>query len=149
SRIEIYTWSEAIRQAMPPTDAWFVPIYAVVAIALLVHRRRSIHLERALSEARTERLTLERLARVSLALRDLANTPLQTLTAGMTLLRRDGQNHDQVLASMERALERLDGLRHALLPFEQHVEWRPHDESFDALVRIEQIAGELGGGGER
>src|SRR5262245_39603601 len=101
--ILIYSWPETIRRSIPSLDLWFVPIYAVVAIALLVYRRRSLRVERALSDARAERLALERLARVTLAVRDLASTPLQTLTTGLALLRHNVRGEEQVLSSMERA----------------------------------------------
>jgi hypothetical protein len=141
--VQFYTWAPAIRDAVPPTDPWFIPIYGVVGTVLLLYRRRSVRLDHALSDARAERLTMERLARVSLALRDLANTPLQTLTTGVTLLRRKVEQPEEVLASMDRALVRLQGLRHALEPFEAHVHWEPQEESFDAIARIEQLAADL------
>src|SRR5262249_60843715 len=67
-------WPVAAREHLPPLERWFVPVYGILAAALLLFRRRSAALERALSEARAERLTAERVARMSLALRDLAHT---------------------------------------------------------------------------
>jgi hypothetical protein len=142
--VQFYGWPDAIRQAVLTPDLWLIPMYAAIAVVLLLYRRRSVTLQRLLSNARADRLTVERLARVSLALRDLANTPLQTLTTGVDLLRRKVGAEQVVLQSMERALLRLHDLKRALAPFEQHVEWRPRDESFDAVAQIEQVAADLG-----
>jgi len=142
--VQFSGWPEAIRQSVVLPDLWLIPMYALIAVVLLSHRRRSVRLQRLLSDARADRLTLERLARVSLALRDLANTPLQTLTTGVDLLRRKLVAQQVVLPSMERALLRLQDLKRALAPFEQHVEWRPREESFDAVAQIEQVAADLG-----
>jgi hypothetical protein len=142
--VQFSGWPEAIRQSVFLPDLWLIPMYAVIALVLLLYRRRSVRLQRLLSDARADRLTLERLARVSLALRDLANTPLQTLTTGVDLLRRKLGAEQVVLQSMEHALLRLHDLKRALAPFEQHVEWRPREESFDAVAQIEQIAADLG-----
>jgi hypothetical protein len=139
--VQTQLWEQTIRNAVPPWEPWFMPVFGAIALVLLLYRRRSLGLERELSEARARRLSVERLAGVSLALRDLANTPLQTLTTGVGLLRHNAPDSDRVLASMERALARLEKLRHSLAPFER--EWQPADESFDALARMEQMASDL------
>ena len=142
--VQFSGWPEAIRRTMLLLDLWLIPMYGAIAEVLLSYRRRSLRLQRLLSDARADRLTLEHLARVSLALRDLANTPLQTLTTGVDLLRRKLGAQQVVLQSMEHALLRLHDLKRALAPFEQHVEWRPREESFDAVAQIEQMAADLG-----
>ena len=139
--VQVHTWAPDIRARVAVWEPWFVPIYGGIALVLLIYRRRSVALERQLAEARATRLSVERLARMSLAIRDLANTPLQTLTTGVALLRRDLGERGLVLASMERALERLGKLRHTLAPFEQACE--PGDESFDGLARIERAVDEM------
>jgi hypothetical protein len=137
----VHTWAADVRQMVPSWDPWFVLVYGGIALVMLLYRRRSVALEHQLAEARAERLSVERLARVSLAIRDLANTPLQTLTTGVALLRRDVTERERVLAPMERALARLEKLRLALAPFE--LAWQPGDESFDALARIERAGDEV------
>ena len=139
--IQAQLWEPTIRDAVPTWEPWFVPIFGAIALVLLLYRRRGMTLQRELAETRAERLAIERLAGVTLAVRDLANTPLQTLTTGVGLLRHNVPDSERVLASMERALSRLEKLRLALAPFER--EWQPADESFDALARMEQLASEL------
>jgi hypothetical protein len=139
--VQAHLWEPTIRNAIPAWEPWFVPIYGAIALVLLLYRRRSMTLQNELAETRAERLAIERLAGVTLAVRDLANTPLQTLTTGVGLLRHNVPDSDRVLASMERALSQLAKLRLALAPFER--EWQPADESFDALARVERLASEL------
>ncbi len=141
--VQFYMWAPELRDAVPATDPAFLPVYGVIGVVLLLYRRRSARLSIALSDARAERLTMEQLAHVSLALRDLSNTPLQTLTIALTLLRCKAEPTEQILASMDRALARLKDLRHALEPFETHAHWDQRYESFDAVARIEQLAADL------
>jgi hypothetical protein len=141
--VQVALWPAEVRAALPPGEPWFAPIYGAIALTLLLYRRRSLDLERALAETRGREMSIARLAQVSLAVRDLANTPLQTLTTGVDLLRHKASGSEAVIESMARALVRLEKLRQALAPFEQHVEWRPHDESFDAVARLEEMASDL------
>jgi len=130
-------------------DLWFIPIYAGMALVVLLYRSRCLHLENTLSNARAEQLMLERLGRVSLVLGDFANTPLQTLTTGVSLLRHKAQPQDRVRAAMERALGRLQRLKQALMPFDYGVEVSRQEESFDAIASIVKIADDLGRGRDR
>jgi hypothetical protein len=141
--VQVALWPAEVRAALPPGEPWFVPIYGAIALTLLLYRRRSIDLERALAEIHGRELSIARLARVSLAVRDLANTPLQTLTTGVDLLRQKASGPEPVIESMAHALIRLGKLRLALAPFEQHAEWQPQDESFDAVARLEEMASDL------
>jgi hypothetical protein len=147
--IEFYLWTAPMQAAAPPGEPWFAVIYAGIGAVLLLYRHRGLRLERTLSDVRAERLTMQRLAHVALALRDLSNTPLQTLTTGVGLLRHKVAAEEKVLASMDRALARLQELGGVLKSFEEPIEWKPHDESFEAVTLIEEIAAELGSSSRR
>jgi hypothetical protein len=147
--LQFYSWPVAMQAAAPTGEPWFTLIYAAVGAVLLLYRQRSIRLERNLSALRVERLTLQRLARVALALRDLANTPLQTLTTGVSLLRQKTASEETVLQSMDRALIRLAKFQNVLTSLEAPAEWKPQDESFDAVSLIEELAADLGRGSRR
>ena len=85
-----------------------------------------------------ESRALERLASVALAVRDMANTPLQTLTLSIEMLqdRCDGNT----LARMSRAVERLKKLDQAMSAYSSQVRWRNEDMGFDALAVIAEAA---------
>jgi len=100
------------------TEPWATVAYGAFSCGLLAYRLRSLALARTVARSRAEAAVLQRLARASLTLRDLANTPLQTLELSVALLRRKGEELTPVVARMERALERLHALGRALSQYE-------------------------------
>jgi hypothetical protein len=142
--LQVGSWPETIRQSIAPRQTWFVIIYGGIAIALLLYRQRSVELERALAETEAARLSARRLAQVSLAVRDLANTQLQTLSTAVLLLRHKVERQELVLDAMNRALGRLEVLKQALAPLDEQLDWHSDAESFDAVERIQQVVAEVG-----
>jgi hypothetical protein len=138
--IELETWPVAVKRAVPVEEPWLSAGIAIVALALLLHRHRSARLERELADAHTQRATLEQLAMMALAVRDLANTPLQTLTSGVALLRADTPRRQAVLDAMASALAKLGTLNRVLMTFEPYVPAWTGDEGFNAVERIEKLA---------
>lgn len=78
------------------------------ALVLLFYRRRSDERygerERAATRAQAEAEAYQRYARAMLALRDLANSPLQTATNLVTLLRVRAPEHADLTDKLERAV---------------------------------------------
>ncbi len=138
--VQTWTWPAETVRRLPTGEPWLTTAFGVAAIGILLYSRRSVRLERELSAVEGERLAAQRLASMALSVRDLANTPLQTLTSGLSLLRMGQAPSAVVLDPMERALTKLGMLRRALGRFEQHLEWHPQDESSDPLSSIEQMA---------
>lgn len=115
-------------------------IYGVLGLALLAYRTRMRHLQLEFERARAHATAMERLARVSLAVRDGANTPLQTLEAAAALLDRKDPSMQGVTERIRRSIARLRELVHSLAVYESRT-WKDEDESFDArdaLARAEQ-----------
>ena len=97
--------------------------YGVFALVVLGFKQRGNTLRAELENARAEKVALERLARVAIALRDLANTPVQTLELVRQRL-RDGEPHLGLqIERMGRALERLQRLNDLLAPYQSAVVW--------------------------
>jgi hypothetical protein len=108
---------------MAAGEPFGVIAYGAFALALLGFRHRGHAVSKELEHARREKLVLERVARVAMALRDLANTPVQTLElVRQALLVPDPRLPVQV-ERMARALERLRRLNDLLLPYEAAVHW--------------------------
>jgi hypothetical protein len=129
-----YYWFDAATRArLPVGTAWVTVAYGVAGVTLLVYRLRSIAAERARVRSQSEAAALEQLARSFLALRDLANTPLQTLEVGMDLLQpgADAVERRVVIERMRRALDRLRQSCRVLSSFDEHVRWDASTESFD------------------
>lgn len=124
--------SEVIRSRMASAEPWGLIAYGVFALVLLFFQHRRHVLQRELEHERTERLALEKVADVALALRDLANTPTQTIE----LIRHELARHDErtaVLAGhMRRALDQLVRLSDLLARYAQAVTWTKRPTSFDA-----------------
>jgi hypothetical protein len=105
--------------------------YGIFGCALLLYRLRQVGAEEAMLRVQLEAAALDQLAHTYLAVRDLANTPLQTIELGVALLRIRPTDRADTLAAMARALARLRELNQLLVIHKAHVRWRPGDESFD------------------
>jgi hypothetical protein len=112
-------------------------LLGLVSLGVLVSRRRDAAVHRELSRARAEQRWLARVARLVLAVRDLTNSPLQTLCLTTALVRSSHGGCGEVAERMDSAVERLRRLNDALAPLDGVVEWRPEDTSFSAEQRIE------------
>ena len=111
--VEYATWDDAVRAHLPVTAPWAMGAYGVFACFLYAHllRRRTMNRRAALAKAQAE--GLERFARLVLAVRDSANTPLQTIELTVALLRRDGAE-PRLLDRLARSVARLTAIGRAL-----------------------------------
>ncbi len=123
-------------------EPWLTLIYGGVALGLLGWRVRNHTIELKLRQARADAEALERLARLLLALRDAANTPLQTLELSLHMLQR-GPCNPALLASMERAVHRLRGLTQRMASADELLVWHKGEESFDAETVLKELEAEL------
>jgi hypothetical protein len=130
---------DAIRGRMASVEPWGLIAYGAFALVLLLfqHRRHVLQLE--LEHERSERLALEKIADVALALRDLANTPTQTIE----LIRHELSRHDErtaVLAQhMRRSLDQLVRLSELLSRYAHAVTWTRRPTSFDAATEAASL----------
>ncbi len=128
--IQYLLFDPAIRERLPFGDPLSTVMFGAFALVLLFYRHRADKVEREVVRAHAEAESYQRHARAILAIRDLSNTPLQTLTNLIPLLRLHPQL-DETTDHLERAVARLTELERATRPFEQHLEWDPGDESWD------------------
>jgi hypothetical protein len=131
--------SDAIRSRMASIEPWGLIAYGVFALVVVGVRNRGHSLERELERERTDRLALEKVADVALALRDLANTPAQT----MELIRHELAAHDArtaILAEhMHHALDQLVRLGELLSRYAQAVTWSQRVTSFDGTTEAASL----------
>jgi hypothetical protein len=111
--VEYMTWGPAVRARLPAAAPWIITAYGVFAFLLYGHQLRRQASERRAASAHAEALALERVARLVLSMRDLANTPLQIIELTVALLRKR-QAHEPLVARLERAAERLVAIGQAL-----------------------------------
>jgi len=115
-----------------PWEPWITLVWCGTGCGLLVFRVRTQRIEQRLQKARAEAESLERVARLFLAMRDAANTPLQSLEVGVSLLQQRSPENAALLVTMERALARLRSLTVRMAIADPLVDWDSDEESIDA-----------------
>lgn len=126
---------DPIRARMSAGEPFAIIAYGVFALVLLGFKQRSYALRLELQRARAEKVAIERVARVAMALRDLANTPVQTLELiRQQLLAVDPQWRRQT-DRMGRALERLRRLNDLLGPYQAAVTWDDEGRALEREIR--------------
>jgi len=118
-----FTWSDAVRPLISAGEPFGIIAYGAFALVVLGFKQRGNTLRAELEHARAEKVTLQRLARVSMTLRDLANTPVQTLELVRQRLLTDDPQLRLQTQRMGRALERLRRLNDVLAPYQSAVAW--------------------------
>jgi hypothetical protein len=121
-----------VRASLAVGEPAITLVFMAFGLALLVQSLRRFALERRLVRRQEEAVTLERLARALLAVRDLTNTPVQTIEFTAALLRARNPELGPALERLDRAIASLHELNHVLADYEADVEWHPGGESFDA-----------------
>jgi hypothetical protein len=129
--VELHAWEPEVRARLSAAP-WATVAYGAFACAVYALQMRRYALLRRAARAEAEAAALERFARMVLAVRDLANTPLQTVELTAALLRRRGEPDAKLLDRVLRACDRLVAVgrvldRYALDPSR----WRRDEESFD------------------
>ena len=120
------SWSDVARASVATDEPWPMIIYGAFAVVLLWHARRRARAEERAAAAEARAQAEYELARFIMSVRDLANTPLQTILLATTLLREHpGADADALVARIDRALGRLRELDEFLVAHEQHVDHRP------------------------
>ena len=132
----------AVRAHLARGEPLVTCIFAAFGVALLIMATRRIALVRRLAQKEQEAASLEQLARALLAVRDFANTPLQTIESATALTRLHHPESDVEMRRIERALERLRRLNQLLSRHENHIRWEAGDESFDPIARLQAVGDE-------
>jgi hypothetical protein len=125
-------FSEEVRRHMTAGEPWATVLYGGFALVLLFYRLRGRALQAEMARNEAERIALRRISRMALSLRDLANTPIQTLELVSHLLSTERPKLHVLRSRMERSLERLRRLNSILRRHQDAVPWQEHPESFDA-----------------
>jgi len=131
--------SSAIRALMVSVEPWGLIAYGAFALVMVAFRYRRNALQAELERERADRLAVEKVADVALALRDLANTPTQTIE----LIRHQLATHDartaELAQHMHRALDQLLRLSDLLSRYAQAVSWNKRFTSFDGATEASSL----------
>lgn len=129
------------RAHLPVGQAWLVVIYPLIATGFLMFRVRALRTEREMIRARAQAEELERFAKVSLAYRDLANSPLQIIELLRAELHKLHPESKERLDRLQRSLARLRAMGEMLSHAEHKVVWTSKEEAFDAAQVIAEYQG--------
>ena len=133
-------FAPSLRATLARGEPMATCIFAGFAVVILVVSARRFALERRIVEQQHEAAALEELARAFLAVRDFANTPLQTIESATAVARMLHPEARTQLEQIQRALDKLRTLNQLLSRHEEHLRWHKGDESFDATSRLEDSA---------
>jgi PAS domain S-box-containing protein len=138
--LELYQWPPAIRERVSVVEPWVTLLYAAVGMGVLYHRRRELRRQAELVQAQTKAAYVELFMRKFLAVRDLANSPLQAFEATLGVLRMKHPESKQQIDRLARQLDRLRKLTTVLAQYEPRA-WTERDQSFDPLEVLQDLEG--------
>jgi hypothetical protein len=128
----------ALRANLPVEAPWTTLVYPLLAIGIVLYRVRALRTEREVMRAHARREQLEKFAKVSLAYRDLVNSPLQTIELLCAVLRHEHPGSGALLDRLRRSASRLTAMGEMLSQTEHEVVWTSKEEAFDAAQVIEE-----------
>jgi len=124
-------FADGFRAHAASGEPFGVIAYGAFAVVLLGFRQRSHAMREELARARSEKLALERVARVAITLRDLANSPVQTLELVRQELIVDAPQLHVLEGRMKRALAQLRKLNEVLMRYQDAVPWDAQGHAFE------------------
>jgi hypothetical protein len=131
-----------------PHEPWITLGTAAFAIWIAYSRAKLLNREQALEKRLREAREAARVARLALAVRDLANTPLQVLELQLALLEAHPQLVSQRTAPIRRALTRLKKLNRILADYQPRGDDWELLESFNAQAVLRDLQRQPARGGE-
>lgn len=138
--VQMATIEPADRTHFALAEPWATTVIALFSTVFLVHHLRRRALERELARVKAESAAMQRAARVVLAVRDLSNTPLQTIALATAIAKERHPDLVPVMEGVERSLARLTDLDRALREEERRARWSRREESFDGKGTLRDVA---------
>jgi hypothetical protein len=129
---QLATFSAATQARIALGEPWATIAIGAFAAVLFAYRLKRIAVEREVVRAQTEKAAMADFARRLLAIRDLANTPLQTIAFASASARIEHPEIATTLDRIDRAIADIKALDERLRAYERELTWMPGEESFDA-----------------
>jgi hypothetical protein len=114
SFVQLATFPEAIRHQLALGEPWATVAVGTFATILLAYRVKRGALERDVAVAQAQLQAAQALSRVLLTVRDLANTPLQTIALSVEIARARHPDLGPTCDRVDRSLARLRALGNRL-----------------------------------
>lgn len=104
-------------------EPWATILYALVGGTLLAFRYHYQQITRQLTVSQAQTELFEDIARVFLSIRDLANTPLQSLGIAAELLDRNYPNAGEITERLSNSVRKLNSLNQIFKVYEKQISW--------------------------
>jgi hypothetical protein len=129
---QLSTFGAATRARIAVGEPWPTLAFGVFALVLFGYRLRRAALEWEVARSHAEKAILAGVARRVLAIRDLSNTPLQTIVFATAAARLA---HPQVASyadRIDRAVAQIRAVDARFREYERQISWTRREESFDS-----------------
>jgi hypothetical protein len=123
----------SVEGAMAAGEPWTTLAYGGIGLGLFVYRLHAIELEDKVRSAQAEAELMQEVALISLAIRDLTNTPVQTLEMLRSLLLRPGADLPSIERRISRVVDRLSDLNSLLSGYELAARRTENERALDSL----------------
>jgi len=142
STIQFLSFPPDLQNRIADGEPAIVLVFGLSALLMLVFRFRQEAINQKLQEAIIQGSVMRHLARKILSIRDLMNTPLQTLELATSMLKNSSQQDMDTLDTLKRSVESLKTLSANLKAYESQVDWTKAETSFDAKSVISNFPNE-------
>ena len=133
-----------IQRVFVVQEPWYTLICSIIAFFVLRHRLRELQLERALTRISAEKQAVDNIAKVFLFLRDITNSPLQSIEITALLLKKSRIEQVTAARHLEQALARLRELSQTLSSYQKNADGL-ESATFDAVADVQRTLTEMKG----
>jgi hypothetical protein len=119
-------------------EPWTSVLYAIIALGVYLHRGREVSYERKMATAIEEKRTAEERAQKFLAIRDLTNSPLQTIIFTTALLRKNYPDASHLTVRLEESSVKLQELSDILASYDAEAKLNSSEISFDSKAVLKK-----------
>lgn len=147
--LQVLLFSPEIMRVTGYYEPWITMCYALVSFLVLHHRRSTLKIHAHLIESQAKEKSLRDFADVAMALRDLTNTPLQSLDLLIELLREEKISQKQASELLGRTTYRLRELMQVLSEQQKKIARQQVQQSMDSMDVIRQAFGSINNYGKK
>lgn len=139
--LQVLLLSREVMQVPRLHEPWITMCYALAAFLVLHHRLGTLKLHATLIESQAKEKNLRDFAEVALALRDLTNTPLQSLDLLIDLLRHEKISQQHASELLSKTTYRLRELMQVLSDQQKKITQKQIRQSMDSMAILRQSFG--------
>jgi PAS domain S-box-containing protein len=136
--IQFFALPAIARHTVIGPEPWIALFYSVLGFVIYFHRRHQVTVEQQLASANTRALLSSEYVRKLIAVRDLANTPLQSIEFTMGRLAATCPGARIEIERIQRSLDRLRKLSTVLARYEPEA-WIHEYAGFDPLEVLQDL----------